>query len=340
MQKPLKIILISHNFLPVVGGTEIISNLLAKAFCAAGFEVHVITWTQESTEEIVPFQIVRNPSLRTLLREHKWADVVFENNPTLRLSWPNIFFRKPSVVVLHSWLHDENGKLRLQEHIKRLWLKRASSVIAVSDALRRKCWPSAKVIPNPYRIEEFKLLSEIPRIRDFVFLGRLINGKGAHLAIEAISKLSIEGFKTNLTLIGDGAEKEGLIKLANKMEVSDNVIFTGSLKGNDLMNSLNGHRFIIIPSTSPETFGMVALEGMACGCIPIASDNGGLPEAIGPAGLAFKAGNVDALVLKMKALLYDTKLGDQLRESAFDHLQAHRDNVIFERYLEVVKTVC
>ncbi len=331
-----KILFISHNFQPVIGGTEVISEVLATAFSNAGFDVHLLTWTTSVADFSFPFSIISNPSLKMLIKEHRWADLVFENNPTLRLSWPSIFFGKPLVIALHSWMPIPYKKVRLQEFMKKLWLKRANRVVAVSNALREKSWPNATVIPNPYRFSLFKRLPEIYKNRDFVILGRLVQGKGTNLALHAIHKLTQAGVKTNLTIIGAGPEHENLLQLVSHLNLSREIVFTDALRGQNLVKSLNQHRFILVPSTFPETFGMVALEGMACGCIPITSDIGGLPEAIGEAGLTFKSGNTDALAKQMKKLISNPDLIKQLRDKSRSHLQNHKEFVITERYVQVI----
>src|SRR5690606_36644541 len=174
--------------------------------------------------------------------------------------------------------------------------KRASKVIVVSNALRQKCAANALVIENPYRTGEFKILENIKRENDFVFLGRFVSDKGAHLAILAIQKLISLGYNTNLTIIGDGPEMENLKQMVNQGGLNKNVIFTGILKGMALVKMLNQYKYILVPSVWEEPFGLVALEGMACGCIPIVSDSGGLPDSVGKAGIVFERGNLNSLV--------------------------------------------
>src|SRR5690606_40338743 len=94
------------------------------------------------------------------------------------------------------------------------------------------------------------------------------------------------GFR--LTIIGDGPEAPVLKALAVKYGLEHKVDFKGSLQGKELVDCLNQHKLILVPSRWEEPFGNVALEGMACGCIPVVSDGGGLAEAVGHAGLTFQ----------------------------------------------------
>ncbi|MEL6720106.1 MAG: glycosyltransferase family 1 protein, partial [Bacteroidota bacterium] len=75
-----KILLITHQFYPYVGGIEVNSEILAHEFKKLGCEVSVLTWTKEKGNKEYPYKIIRTPSIRQLLREHRSTDIVFENN--------------------------------------------------------------------------------------------------------------------------------------------------------------------------------------------------------------------------------------------------------------------
>ncbi|WP_216350998.1 glycosyltransferase family 4 protein, partial [Mucilaginibacter polytrichastri] len=283
MVKHYKLLLITHKFYPDIGGTEANAEFLAKVFVGYGIEVHVLTWTLQTGEKEFPHKVIRNPSLRVLLKEHRWADIVFENSPVLRLSWPSLFIKKPLVISINTWLDDfEAKKQSLQSTFKYQWLKRATSIIAVSDAVRKRCWPTATVIENAYNDTLF--LNTVPianRQKKFVFLGRLVSDKGASMAVEAIYLLNKNALSTSppyaytLTVIGTGEEFDNLKKQVSEYGLDKAITFAGSMKGEALVNALNEHRYILIPSVWEEPFGIVALEGMACGCVPIVSASGG-----------------------------------------------------------------
>ena len=342
----LKILLLSNNFYPFIGGIEVNSEILARAFVEYGHEVCVLTWSPDPTAKEFPFEVLRAPGYAQLLKIHAWADVVFENNPCLRLAWPALIFRKPSIVALNTWIAQEDGTNKLQEKLKALWLKRARKVIAVSHALRKVIFPTATVIVNPYRKNLFKIIPEVKKTKDFVFLGRLVSDKGVDMAIRAIYSLkkavAIEeklGVEPNLTIIGEGEEKENLEDLVAKLELQDNIVFKGFLRGNELVNCLNQHRFIFIPSVWEEPFGMVALEGMACGCLPIASDGGGLPEAVGRAGIIFCKGDLDDLLKRTLEVLRSPQQEEDYRNQIKEHLAYHQSNLVAKRYLDVIDNV-
>ena len=343
--KTLKILFLSHRFYPDIGGIEVNSEILAKAFHNAGHSVHLLTWSEDGSGKEFPFLVVRNPSIIDLVSQHHWADIVYENNICLRLAWPSVLLLKPSVVSIRTLVCRSDGRRQWQDRLKLKWLKRARSVIAVSDFIRRRTWPSATVIGNPYRADIFSVHLDSRRRGSFVFLGRLVSDKGADLAIKAIHYLS-DGSRFpkipdadpyTLTIIGDGPFREELENLVKELHIELRVRFMGMLTGDALVACLNDHKYILVPSMCEEAFGNVALEGMACGCIPIVSDAGGLPGAVGDAGLIFSKGDVDSLARQMREVLNDNLLDRKLRTAAAAHLVNHRPDVITQRYLDEIE---
>jgi glycosyltransferase involved in cell wall biosynthesis len=338
----MKILILSHAFYPHIGGIEINSEILSLSFYEMNHEVHVVTWTPSAEANKFPFDVIRNPNLRKLFAEHIWADVILENNPCLRLSWPNVILRKASVVVLNTWITSVSGGLGIQERLKLWWITKARRVIAVSSVLRESCFKYADVVNNPYRTRNFRNQNNSERPKDFVFLGRLVSDKGVDLALRSLYLLNRvtgragERSSFTLSIIGDGPELANLRKLAEGLGVSNVVTFKGSLSGEELNSALNEHKYMLVPSLWREPFGNVALEGLACGCIPIVADGGGLPEAIGSAGLVFERGSSKQLFLTMKLLVSNTELECNLKSRAEGHLRKHHPDVVAKRYLEIL----
>lgn len=336
----LKILLLSNNFYPDIGGIEINSEILASEFVKAGHQVKLVTWTEDERENRFPFIVIRRPGKVDLCKAHSWADVVFENNPCLKLTWPGLFLGKPNVIALNTWVSRVDGSTGWQDRLKKLWFKRAKSIIAVSDAVRRKSWKKAIVITNPYRAGLFKISSLPPRVIDFVFLGRLVSDKGADLTIEALHILeNAADTKTGvrLSIIGDGPEMPALKALVTRYKLEHKVVFMGSLRGKELVDCLNQHKMILVPSRWEEPFGNVALEGMACGCIPVVSDGGGLPDAVGKAGLIFKRGDTVDMVRCIREVLDSPGVERRLRHEAEPHLKHHHPRKVADRYLKVIR---
>lgn len=347
LRKTKKILFLSHYFLPKIGGIEIISEILAKAFVKAGHTVRVLTWTEDPAETQYPFEVIRQPSMSTIINQNAWADIIFENNPCIRLGWPSFLAGKPTIVVLHTWItNSQNGNSFLASLKKNIYLKRHTKVVAVSKAIAKKEFRHSEIVENPYRQDDFKIIPGISRDKDFIFLGRLVSDKGADLAIRAFKMLLDLGTnvthlpeKPHFTIIGDGPELQTLKSMVEEMHINSYVSFRGSLQAPQIAEELNRHKYLLIPSLWEEPFGVVALEGLACGCIPISSNGGGLPEAIGPAGYTFESGNVDSLVSAIVQVNSNISLQNSLRQQAHAHLLKFDRTVISRRYIDMLENL-
>src|SRR5262249_34552970 len=151
------------------------------------------------------------------------------------------------------------------------------------------------VIGNPYRDEIFHGIPGIERTLDLAFVGRLVTDKGVDLLLDALALLAGRGLQPSLSVIGDGPESERLEEQTRRLDLDGQVTFLGTGTGEDLCAILHHHRILVVPSRYNEPFGIVALEGIACGCAVVGSAGGGLPEAMGPCGLTFPNGDVPAL---------------------------------------------
>jgi glycosyltransferase involved in cell wall biosynthesis len=338
----MKILFLSHAFAPAIGGIEASSELLAHAFFKSGHEVRLITTTKEEGPDF-PYQVIRKPSASEMIKQHAWADAVYENNPCLRLGWPKIFFNKPSIVVLQTWISRVDGSISWLDKLKLQWLAQASRVIAISEAVRLRCWPAAVVIGNSYDNQLFGS-RPVQRHHDFVFLGRLVSDKGIELAIKAFSEMAFSIVlpklaQATLTIIGDGPDRNYLEHLIAELPDPSRIRLMGPLKGEALVEELNRHTFQFIPSIWEEPFGIVALEGIACGLIPIASDGGGLPDAVGQAGVIFKRGQLDSLVAVTTALLQSPMQQAACRAAAQSHLISFSTESITQKFLDELEAV-
>jgi glycosyltransferase involved in cell wall biosynthesis len=333
----LNILITSHRFNPDVGGIESISDILARHFCAAGHSVRLIT---QSTSSPIgglsfPFTVLRRPSPPKLLDCYRWAHVLLQNNLEVRQLWPLLLYRKPIVIGLQTWIRPAGGASNPMELLKLFALDLADQLIACSEAVRRDCNPRAVVIGNPYDNELFRALPTVSRSRAIVFLGRLVRDKGADLLLRAFAALQPTDWR--LSLIGDGPERADLELLTACLGIEDCVDFYGTVQGEDLVMLLNKHEIMVVPSLWREPFGVVALEGIACGCVVLASDGGGLPDAVGSAGLLFRLGDQDDLQSKLSLLINDSNLRDKLRERSEDHLVLFSSPSVSNRYLGILK---
>ncbi|MBC7846287.1 MAG: glycosyltransferase family 4 protein [Flavobacterium sp.] len=333
----MKILLFSHSFYPNIGGIESISLMLANNFDKRkDVSVIVVTRTKEKGSKLFPFQVVRNPSLNDITTLLKWCDVVYENNPCFGMSWPNLLIRKPKIVGLQTWIAAPNEKETFQQRIKKRILSDYNVVTACSNKIKTFTFNKAIVIGNPYDSNNFQQNTVIKKY-DFVFVGRLVSDKGADMCIELLNELhKLNEKKYSMTIIGDGLEMKKLKELAKTYNLTNEIRFLGFLPAEAIAKELNEHRYLLVPSRWEEPFGIVALEGMACGCIPIVSDGGGLPDAVGKAGVVFERNSLSSLVDTTIQLLDNEEKQENLREFAVAHLSLHTEKIVSERNFDVI----
>ena len=321
----MNILLTAHRFFPDVGGTETAAESMAHEFSKAGHKVVVITQTRGERLPMALYELVRRPSVQRLLELYEWCDVVVQEILALRSSWPLLLSRKPWVVIHQDWMDRGSGL--------RVWLKqqvsRFAKNIAVSQAVADRLPVPATVILNAYRSEIFCPPFGNNRSDDLIFVGRLIRGKGVGVLIDAMRELERRGVHRKLTIVGtgpDGAEFKGAAKGLP-------VTFVGVKRNRELSELIAEHKIMVVPSLEPEPFGIVALEGLACGCLVAASAHGGLPEAVGPHGVLFEPGNAIALA---DAILAADR-APRLLNGVAQYLSKHQADYVAGRYLEVMQ---
>ena len=333
----VKILLVSHPFAPSVGGLESVSMMLALGFSAHGHDVCVVTQTPGHLNSELPFRIVRRPGPLALLQLTRWSDVMFHNNISLQVAWPLLLIRRPWVVAHHTWI-PKNGDLDgLKGRLKQLVLRWARC-ISISNAVAAHVRTPSTVISNPYNDSLFRRLANIPKANDLVFVGRLVSDKGVDILLRALYHISIHNsFIPHLTIIGEGPEETELRRLVVELDLKPHVNFVGRLEGEQLVTELNAHNILVVPSRWNEPFGIVALEGIACGCVVVASAGGGLEDAVGPCGLTFSNGDTGALARCLEELLSNPDRIDEMRQHANLHLAKHSKAQVVSSYLEVIE---
>jgi glycogen synthase len=336
----VKILIAVHLFPPSVGGLESCTLDLALAFSKLGHHVRVLTQTpSDDPDDNHGLDVVRCPSNIALFRAVRWCDLFFQSNISLQITWPLLFARRPWVVCTHTWLRKPDGSTNLYCHLKRLALRFATNIY-ISKAIRDHVGYRGFIIPNPYNSEAFHLISGIARARSLVFLGRLVSDKGCDLLVQCLSALRDSGFMIPLTVIGSGPEEESLRRLVVAKGLDDLVCFVGILKGEALARELNRHQVLVVPSRWDEPFGMVALEGIACGCFIVGSAGGGLTDAIGDCGVTFRNGDVEDLCRAIREAFERIETGRCDDAIVANHLERHRAEVVASRYLKIFEHAC
>ncbi len=341
LRNDMRIVLYTPAFLPRIGGLEINIASLAEQMTLSGHEIVVVTTTPGRSEEDEnhPYRVGRCPSPVELLRWTRWGDVFFQANVSLRGLWPLLLVRRPWVVSHHSWYCRPDGRIAWRDRLKRYLLRYAAASLAVSQAMAQDLGGSTGTIQNPYRDQLFRILPGVERTSDLVFLGRLVSDKGGDVLLSALSILARDGLEPRLTIVGEGPEASRLEAHAEALDLTHRIEFLGKRQGPELVEILNRHRLMVVPSRYDEPFGIVALEGIACGCVVVGSEGGGLPEAIGPCGRTFKNGDAQDLARVLGELLRHPEGDDAYLRHAEQHLASHRASIVAATHLRILTEV-
>lgn len=173
-------------------------------------------------------------------------------------------FRSPWLLKLKSWA-----------------LRRCHGVAAVSDALGRRIThdcPNVRlsVLPMGIRSCDTKP-SEQRSPADLIFVGRLVEKKGADTAVSIVAELRRRQRDVYLSVIGDGPERGRVEAMAAEQGISDRVTFFGALAGAQVSARFADAGIALLPfrtarNGDAEGLGLVALEALAGGCPLVASD--------------------------------------------------------------------
>ena len=140
-----------------------------------------------------------------------------------------------------------------------------------------------------------------------------------------------EEIPTKLLMVGDGPERGKAEALTRELNIQEDVLFLGSQNAVEEIYAIGD--IFLLPSGS-ESFGLSALEAMACGVPVIASNAGGLPEVVlhNVNGYTAPLGDVDEMADCAMKLLTDNTLWNRFSAAAEKHAQQFYLEKIIPQY--------
>jgi len=207
-----------------------------------------------------------------------------------------------------------------------------------------------KVIPNGINSDKFKNYQrDILFRRNYaadnekiiLFVGRLVNEKGAHILINAVPKVLQYYNDAKFVIVGRGPQFDYLNRIANEMNISHKIYFTGYIGEEELAKLYKCSDVAVFPSLY-EPFGIVVLEGMLANVPVVVSDAGGLDEIVehGVDGMKSYAGNPNSLADSILEILYNPGKAEKMKEKALEKVQLlYNWDVIAKQTLDVYKEV-
>ena len=361
---------------PTFGGSGIVATELGKALSKKGHEIHFITYSEpvrlgELRKNIFYHEVRTSdyPLFKFTPYEQvltsKLVDVVkFERLDLLHVHYaiPHASaaymaqqilkdqgVEIPFVTTLHGTDITLVGKDPSFEPVINFSINKSNRVTAVSENLKKETFElfdiknNIEVIPNFICLKEYKMDNNdyykkrfapnnekvICHVSNFRKVKRI---EDVIIAFEGISK----EMDVKLLLVGDGPERARLEQISRNSKFSKNIFFLGSLKSTKEV--LNISDLFILPS-SKESFGLSALEAMACGVPVIASDSGGIPEVIshGKSGLLNSVGDTYQMTKNALKLLSKDSLLESFKTNAYQQAMKFDIEVILPKYESLYK---
>lgn len=245
--------------------------------------------------------------------------------------------------IFHNWIYRNlDGVVVLNNRMKKDILQ-----TTIINPLKVKVIPYGidinKFKPMPEKKIELRMSFNLP-VDNFLVgcIGRIDRQKGQDVLLDAFLNLrNIDNIK--LVLAGDPSDRiffDELQRLIKANDMEERVVylpFTDKIP--ELMNCLD---LLVVPSHC-ETFGLVVIEGMACGLTVIGTDCGGIPEIIdsGKNGFIFPPRNSSDLAELITMLYKDRELMNKIGKNAREKVEQSFDrdieiNSIIKFYLELL----
>jgi len=363
---------------PTFGGSGVLATELGKALAVKGHEVHFISYNQPARLDffsenvfyhevnIAKYPLFEYAPYETALAG-KMVDIVQSAHldvlhvhyaiphASAALVAKQILAQQGITIPVVTTLHGTDitlvGREMTYEHVVSWSINQSDAVTAVSEDLRKQTY------------EHFKINRDIDVIPNFIDFGRfnkkprehfkqMIAPNGEKIIIHtsnfrkvkriedviAVFASIIKEIPAKLLLIGDGPERSHIEKVSREFNTCDWVTFLGKQEAIEEILSIGD--LFILPSES-ESFGLAALEAMACEVPVISSNAGGIPEVNihGVTGFLSNVGDVKDMAQNAIKLLKDPDLLAKFRKNALK--QAHKFDLaeILLQYEAIYKRV-
>lgn len=300
---------------PTFGGSGVVATELGKALADNGHQVHFITYNQPARLDffsenlfyhevsVSKYPLFDYPPYELALASRLVDVVRFEKLDILHVHYaiPHAsaaFMAKqilltygiyiPVVTTLHGTDITLVGKDRTYKPVVTFSINKSDGVTAVSENLRKDTYEffdienDIRVIPNFIDLKRFNLQAKDHFKKAIAPAGEKIlvhtsnfrKVKRTEDVIRIFAKVR-EKVPSKLLMVGDGGERSDCEQLCRDLGVGDDTRFLG--KQDAIEEILSVSDLFLMPSQS-ESFGLAALEAMACKVPVVSSNAGGLPE--------------------------------------------------------------
>lgn len=228
------------------------------------------------------------------------------------------------------------AKIRTQE-MKKKCAKLTRLVVLTNE--EKSCWKSSyniSVIPNPLPFSPEKISNSEPK--KVIAVGRLAYEKGFDLLIEAWKTVYDKHPDWELTILGGGNQQDFLLRLIAKNNLG------GVIKIHEAVANIQdvypNYSLLAFPSRYLDSFGMVILEGMACGLPPVSFNAPCGPKDLitdKENGFLVETGDVEEMGNKINRLIESEDLRKTMAQAAIRHAQNYRKEIIGAQWIDLFK---
>ncbi|MDA1195394.1 MAG: N-acetyl-alpha-D-glucosaminyl L-malate synthase BshA [Planctomycetota bacterium] len=337
---------------PTFGGSGVVATELCKGMAQRGHEIHLLSYAPPARlsafdkrihlheVEVSSYPLFKYPPYDLALAsrlaevaEEAALDLVHVHyaipHTVAALLVKEILGRDlPVVTTLHGTDITVVGQDPSYKRVMRWALRNSDAVTCVSAYLEERTRElfgldnAMHVIPNFVDTERFRPGAD-PAIRGcfakggervLMHVSNFRPVKRAPLVVDAFARV-LESVPATLVMVGDGPERAACERRAQDLRVKDRVRFVGAQA--DVQNLLPAADLFLLPSEF-ESFGLAALEAMACGVVPVVTDAGGLPEVIrdGEDGVLIPESRMDDMGSVAASLLADDPRRERMAAAA------------------------
>ena len=359
---------------PTFGGSGVVATELGLEMARKGHEVHFITYKQPVRLALLspnvyfhevnvpeyalfhyqPYELALSSKIVDTVKLYK-IDILHVHY-AIPHAFAGYMARKmlleegiylPIVTTLHGTDITLVGKHPYYKTAVTFSINKSDYVTSVSESLKKDTYnhfnikKDIYVIPNFIEVENKQISNNnCSRINMAKPEERIITHISNFRAVKRIPDV-IKTFyniqkeiPAKLMMVGEGPEKEKAELLCRELGIVDKVIFFGNSL--DVDRILNYSDLFLLPSES-ESFGLAALEAMACKVPVISSNAGGLGEVNvqGVTGYLSDIGNVEEMAANAISILKDDSILNQFKLNAFERAKVFNINTIMPMYLDI-----
>ncbi len=258
--------------------------------------------------------------------------------------WTKWIHQKPYIVTVQGSDIFKASRMPGVKTITKLCLQQSRQVIALSRSLAEHTVrlgidsSRVQIIPNGVDVDWFHPIPPDQREPIILFVGSLIERKGARYLIKAMPSILEKQPGYRLVIVGEGPEEGELTKLVDQLGIRASVNFVGGQTQDQVRRWMQKAKVFVLPSLE-EGLGVVLLEALACGTPIVATKVGGIIDVVSPeVGVMIEPKSDDHISSAVIELLINEVVWNEMSKNARERANTYYDwEVIASQIIEIYK---